>query len=56
MSEWHEADEKEIDIDHADREVSIFVKADNSGRVYLSLSFDQIKRLASLIESPEAKS
>jgi hypothetical protein len=51
MSEWYEPNGDDIDIDHEDHEVAIFVKADDNGRIYLSLSFDQIKKISALVES-----
>lgn len=50
MSTWYEVTADEIDVDHADKEVSFFVCSDNQGRVYLSLSFDQIQEIAASIE------
>ena len=56
MSEWYEVTEDDIDIDFHDKEVSFFVKQNNSGSVYLSLSFDQIKGLFETInKADEAK-
>ncbi len=52
MSTWYEVEADEIDIDHAEKEVSFFVYNDDNGRVYLSLSFDQIKEIASKIDKP----
>lgn len=46
MSTWYEVKEDDIDIDHDDKEVSFFVCNDDYGRVYLSLSFDQIQSIA----------
>ena len=50
MSEWYRVEAGDIDIDYADKEVSFFVCNDYQGSVYLSLSFDQIKEIASRIE------
>ena len=50
MSTWYEVTADEIDVDHSDKEVSFFVCNDDQGRVYLSLSFDQIQEIASRIE------
>ena len=54
MSEWYEADNHEIDIDMEDKEVSIFVKANDWGRVYLTLSFDQIRDINAKILATDA--
>ena len=51
MSTWHEAED--IDIHYEDKEVDIFVCDDRWGSVYLTLSFDQIKEIASKIEEPK---
>jgi hypothetical protein len=37
MSEWYEAYAEDIDIDHADKEVSFFVCSNDQGMVYLLL-------------------
>jgi hypothetical protein len=50
MSEWYEVGPEDIDIDHADKEVSFLVHSTHQGNVYLSLSFDQIIDLANKIE------
>jgi hypothetical protein len=50
MSTWYEVEDDEIDIDYQDKEVSFFVCNDDAGRVYLSLSFDQLKKIASKLD------
>jgi len=52
MSEWYEVEKEDIDIDYDDKEVSFFVCANDQGRVYLSLSFNQINEIASKINNP----
>ena len=47
MSTWYEA--KEYDIDYKREEVDFFVNADDYGRVYLSVSFKQLKEIATKI-------
>lgn len=49
MSKWYEVESDEIDIDLSEKEVSFFVCTDDDGSVYLTLSFDQIKEIASKI-------
>ena len=53
MSKWYEAEEGDIDIDHENKEVDIFVCADDWGSIYLTVSFDQIKEIASKTEEPK---
>lgn len=45
MSEWIEADTDSIQIDMDDKDVSVFVKQDDFGSIYLTLTFDQIKEI-----------
>jgi len=54
MSEWYEVEADDIDIDHIDKEVAFFVCNNDQGSVYLSLSFDQVRDIASKIETPNA--
>jgi|GEM_PF-6179582 len=54
MSTWHEAEETDIDIDYEGKEVDIFVCDDRWGSVYLTISFDQIKEIASKIGEPKS--
>lgn len=43
MSEWNKADELDSDdIDHESEEVDIFVKQNDWGSVYVTLTFDQV--------------
>ena len=55
MSTWHEVDEGDIDIDSERNEVNFFVCDDRWGSVYLVLSFEQIKEIASKINKEEPK-
>mgnify|MGYP001577787127 CR=1 FL=1 len=50
MSAWFKAEDDEIDIDTVNNEVDIYACSDNQGRVYITISFDQIKEIASKIE------
>ena len=50
MSKWYELEDDEIEIDQIDEEVTFFVCNDKQGSVYLTLSFDQIKEIASKLE------
>jgi hypothetical protein len=50
MSEWYEADDADVSIDISRKEVDIFVTQNYHGSVYVSLKFDQIKKLAASIE------
>ena len=52
MSTWYEVEADEIDVDFNMKEVSFFVCNDDNGRIYLSLSFDQIQEIVSRIEKP----
>ena len=54
MSTWYEVEADDIDVDHHDKEVSFFVCNDDQGRVYLTLSFDQIKEIAARIGMPNS--
>jgi hypothetical protein len=49
MSEWYEAEVDDIDIDFDGNEVDIFVKQNEFGRVYVSLTFEQIKDICNEI-------
>ena len=55
MSEWYEAKAEDIDIDYEDKEVGFFVHSTDCGNVYLTLSFEQIKEIASKIDKEEPK-
>jgi hypothetical protein len=50
MSEWYEADDSDLSVDLSRKEVDIFVTQTYNGSVYVSLKFDQIKKLSALIE------
>ena len=52
MSTWYEIEADDIEIDYQDKEVSFFVCNDDQGRIYLSLSFDQIKEIAEKLYMP----
>ena len=45
MSEWYEPKRDDIDYDWEKNEVNIYVKQNNSGSVYVSLPFKQVKEL-----------
>jgi len=45
MSEWYTAKNSDIDIDIENKEFNILVKANESGNVYLTLSFDLISAM-----------
>ena len=49
MSAWIKAEDDEIDIDVIYNEVDIYVLSNSKGRVYVTLSFDQIKEIAKKI-------
>lgn len=51
MSEWHELKDKDIDIDFTRREVNILVTENYYGNIYLTLTFDQIKRIRDKINA-----
>ena len=55
MSAWYEAEDDEIEIDTINNKVDIYACNDNQGRVYISVSFEQIKEIARKIESLEIK-
>jgi len=50
MSKWFEIHKSDIDIDYDDEEVSFFVCTDAHGSIYLTLSFEQIKEIASKLD------
>ncbi len=52
MSEWYEAKEDDISIDLERKEVDILVHDNNYGNVYVTITFDQIKRIAAVIGPP----
>ena len=45
MSEWYDAEPGDIALDRGAKQVDIFVKGDNWGSIYVSLTFDQIKKI-----------
>ena len=45
MSEWIEADSEDIEINPAVEEVNIWVKQDDNGNIYVTLTFDQIRKI-----------
>ena len=49
MSTWYEAEEYNIDYKH--EEVDFFVSDDDHGRVYLSVSFKQLKEIDTKINA-----
>lgn len=50
MSKWLEAEDDGIDIDVIYNEVDIYACSDNQGRVYVTLTFEQIKAIAKKID------
>ena len=50
MSTWYKAQAGDIDIDEIDEEVNFYVCNGDDGSIYLTLSFDQIKEIASKID------
>ena len=50
MSEWFKAATGDFSFNRPEEEVDIFVHADDGRRVYLSLSFDQIRWIELLID------
>ena len=55
MSIWYEVKEEDINIDYEVNEVDFLVHRAYSGNVYLTLSFEQIKEIASKIDKEEPK-
>lgn len=55
MSEWYEA--KEIDLDSDQREINILVNSNDSGNVYVTLTWDQVfkinKRIRDELNEPK---
>ncbi|MCR4319772.1 MAG: hypothetical protein NUV74_05475 [Candidatus Brocadiaceae bacterium] len=45
MSEWIEADSEDVEINPAVEEVNIWVKQDDNGNIYVTLTFDQIRKI-----------
>lgn len=45
MSEWYEPKKEDIDIVEDQKEVHIFVKQNDFGSVYTSLTFEQIEAI-----------
>ena len=45
MSEWIEINTPDIEINPAVEEVNMWIKADNSGNIYATLTFEQIKEI-----------
>ena len=51
MSCWYTIPEEDINIDRDAELVDMYVTSDDSGSIYVMLSFDQIKELASQIDN-----
>lgn len=51
MSQWHETREENIEIDFKARDLEIWVTDNDFGSVYLTLTFDQIKRISDRINA-----
>jgi len=51
MSQWHTADDKDISVDKD--QVDIFVTQNDWGSIYVSLTFDQVKRIYKDIQERE---
>ena len=51
MSEWYEAEDDNIDLDEQRKEVDILVCSNDSGNVYVIVTFDKIKELYEKIKS-----
>ena len=49
MSEWYEASDTDIDMDTRNRDFSIYVHSNDFGNVYVTLTFEQVKKMASEI-------
>jgi len=45
MSEWHEPEKDDIAVDTKSNAVNIYVKQNDWGSVYITLTFDQIKEI-----------
>ena len=45
MSEWYDPTDEDIEIDPESLNINIFVKQDDWGSVYVTLSHEQIKRI-----------
>jgi hypothetical protein len=52
MSEWYDADD--IELDFKRKEVDVFVKQDDFGSVYVTLTFEQIKELHNKIQEKQS--
>ena len=53
MSEWYDADDDAFDMVPATREVNICVTENDFGNIYVTITFDQIKKLCDEIKSIE---
>ena len=54
MSEWTEMEEENIDIDIEQKEFNLLVGFSGySGNIYVSLTFEQIKKMAKEVEGLE---
>ena len=45
MSEWYEPEDEDISVDRDREEVDIFVKSNEFGNVYITLTFEQIMKV-----------
>lgn len=52
MSEWYEPKDDDISINHDKKDVGIYVKQDDFGAVYITLTFDQIESIYLKMSAP----
>jgi len=52
MSEWYEPKTEDIKVNHATEEVDIFVKQNDFGAVYATLTFQQVEDIYLEMKKP----
>lgn len=45
MSEWYEAKDEDISVNQEDKEVEVWVMQGELGSVYVTLTFDQARKI-----------
>lgn len=53
MSEWYQAHDSDIGLDEKQGEINVYVTQNESGSVYVTLSFDLIKRIYNQVKDKQ---
>ena len=55
MSEWNEVESDNVSLEHEQKEVHLWIKQNNFGSVYGTLTFDQIDQIHKEIHTNDTK-